>query len=97
MGPTCEGSGHIEHWCTGSFRARPWPRELDMSPTCEGSGHIEYWCPGSFRAPEAGVSFGSKLDTDLYAHAKAKTVARSLAVSRDGAQFATFSADRCGF
>lgn len=64
--------------------------------SCEGLGHIEYWSPSSFRTPEAGLSFTSKLDTDLYAHAKAKTVARSLAVSSDGAQFATFSADRCG-
>jgi hypothetical protein len=33
---------------------------------------------------------------DLYALAKAKTSAHSLAVSRDGTKFATVSDDRCG-
>ena len=41
------------------------------------------------------MSFDSKLDTDLYALAKAKTMAASLDVSRDGSQFAMFCADRC--
>ena len=56
---------------------------------------MEYWSPSSFRSPEDGpLTFTSKLETDLYAHAKAKTVVCSLDVSRDGSQFATFAADR---
>lgn len=33
---------------------------------------------------------------DLYTLAKAKTVAHSIDVSKDGSKFVTFSADRCG-
>ncbi len=59
------------------------------------AGHIEYWSPSSFRFPADGAAFASKLDTDLYALAKAKAVALSLDVSRDGSQFVIFSSDRC--
>jgi hypothetical protein len=58
------------------------------------AGVMEYWSSGSGSFPEEVVSFKYKLDTDLYAHAQAKTVARDIAVTRDGRQFATFSDDR---
>ena len=58
------------------------------------AGQIEYWSPSSFRFPDDDVAFRSKLDTDLYTLAKAKTVAHSLDVSRDGSQFLVFSFDR---
>lgn len=60
-----------------------------------GVGMIEYWRSTGHSFPEEDVEFSSKLDTDLYAHAKAKTTVQSLEVSQDGAQFVTFSSDRC--
>ena len=59
------------------------------------SGVIEYWSGTTLKFPAEAVSFRFKLDTDLYALAKAKTAARALEVSRDGAQFVITSADRC--
>lgn len=58
------------------------------------AGVIEYWDASSHTWPEEGLNFGSKMDTDLYTLAKAKTTAVSLDVSRDGSQFAMFCADR---
>ena len=55
---------------------------------------IEYWRSSGHAFPEEDVDFSSKLDTDLYAHAKAKVAVQSLEVSRDGLQFVTFSSDR---
>jgi len=63
--------------------------------TFKCTGIIEYWDATSHAFPGKAVSFGSRLDTDLYALAKAQTRALSLAVSCDGAQFAAFCADRC--
>lgn len=60
-----------------------------------GAGMIEYWRSTGHSFPEEDVEFSSKLDTDLYAHAKAKTAVQSLEISRDGSQFVTFSSDRC--
>ena len=57
------------------------------------AGHIEYWSPSTFSFTD-GTAFKSKLDTDLYALAKAKAAALSLDVSRDGSQFVIFSSDR---
>ncbi len=59
------------------------------------AGMIEYWRSTGQAFPEEDVDFSSKLDTDLYAHAKAKTAVQSLEVCRDGSQFVTFSSDRC--
>ncbi len=81
------------------------PRVLDPNPQADPvmavilrcalvAGHIEYWSPSSFRFPDDGVVFRSKLDTDLYALAKAKAIAYSLDVSRDGSLFVVFSSDR---
>ena len=55
---------------------------------------IEYWSAQSHAFDPESVDFRFKLDTDLYALAKAKKVARSLDVSRDGSKFVTFSTDR---
>lgn len=57
---------------------------------------IEYWEVDSHQFPEDAVSFKYKMETDLFALAKAKTRAGSLSVSPDGTQFAVFCADRCG-
>lgn len=57
---------------------------------------IEYWSGTTLGFPGDAVAFRFKLDTDLYALAKAKTAARSLEVSRDGAQFSVVAADRWG-
>lgn len=55
---------------------------------------IEYWDIGTHQFPEESVKFAYKMETDLFALAKAKTRAGSLAVSPDGSQFAMFCADR---
>ena len=58
-------------------------------------GVIEYWSPATYEAPAADeVEFRFKLDTDLYALAKAKTKALSMEVSHDGEQFSTLGPDR---
>lgn len=57
-------------------------------------GLIEYWSGTDYAFPQEAVTFKLKLDTDLYALAKAKTSSKSLEISKDGSQFATFSTDR---
>ncbi len=62
-----------------------------MSATAEpgDAGFIEYWSGSDYKAPTPGggvVTFALKMDTDLFALAKAKTFARSLDVSADGQQ-----------
>ena len=57
---------------------------------------IDYWSATTYKFPTTGVKFQYKLETDLYAMAKAKCQPTSLEVSRDGTQFAAFSTDRCG-
>lgn len=70
--------------------------EPDSASLCaRASGVIEYWSGMTLKFPSEAVSFRFKLDTDLYALAKAKTAAGALEVSRDGAQFVVTSADRC--
>ena len=69
----------------------------DAVISADAGGGLEYWCPGTGGALPAGaVSFSFKLDTDLYALAKAKAHALSLDVSKDGSKFVVFSSDRCG-
>ena len=61
----------------------------------DSKGVLEVWSADDYGAPRDGaVAFRFKADTDLYAHAKAKTCPASLEVSPDGSQFATFSRDR---
>ena len=57
---------------------------------------IEYWSAASYSVPEDVVDFRYKLDTDLYALAKAKAVAHSVEVSKDGSKFVIMASDRCG-
>ncbi|KAF6258211.1 hypothetical protein COO60DRAFT_1295463 [Scenedesmus sp. NREL 46B-D3] len=59
----------------------------------DAKGFIEYWSCEDFKHPAGAVKFTMKMDTDLFALARAKTSARSLEVSRDGTQFAAFCAD----
>lgn len=59
----------------------------------DSKGMIEYWSADSYRQPQDEVQFSFKMDTDLYALAKAKTCAHSIDVSKDGSKFVTFSAD----
>lgn len=59
-------------------------------------GVIEYWSGSSYDFPAEEVAFRSTLDTDLYACAKAKAIARTIELSRDGSQFAMFTSDKCG-
>ena len=58
------------------------------------AGVIEYWSGSTYTFPQDQVAFSMKLDTDLYALAKAKATSKSLEVSKDGSQFAIFSTDR---
>ncbi|KXZ54623.1 hypothetical protein GPECTOR_4g688 [Gonium pectorale] len=68
---------------------------LDTVVSADAKGFIEYWCGTSYGHPDGGrVGWSSKLDTDLFDLAKAKTTARSLEVSSDGQQFAMVCADR---
>ena len=65
-----------------------------LTPSDSGAGVIEYWTGSDYAFPEAQVTFSMKLDTNLFALAKAKTTSKSLEVSKDGRQFAIFCADR---
>ena len=61
--------------------------------SADDKGVIEYWSPSTYEFPQDAVSFRFKLDTDLYALAKAKTKALTLEVSPDGEQFTTTGPD----
>ena len=56
------------------------------------TGMIEYWTGSNYTFPQDVVTFKLKLDTDLYALAKAKTSSTTLEIGKDGSQFATWSA-----
>ena len=62
--------------------------------SADDKGVIEYWSPEDYEHPQNKVSFRFKLDTDLYALAKAKTKALTLEISPDGTQFTTTGPDR---
>uniref|UniRef100_A0A061RJB2 peptidylprolyl isomerase n=1 Tax=Tetraselmis sp. GSL018 TaxID=582737 RepID=A0A061RJB2_9CHLO len=62
--------------------------------TTDSKGMIDYWDAASFEFPKDTVHFEYKLDTDMYALAKAKTTAPAIDVSRDGSKFVSFCADR---
>lgn len=66
----------------------------DTVISVDTKGMIEYWSGSDYTFPQAQVTFTMKLDTDLFSLAKAKTTSKSLEVSKDGSQFATFSTDR---
>lgn len=58
------------------------------------AGVIDFWSPDGYGFPQDEVSFTSKLDTDLYALAKAKVAAHSLEISPDGSRFVVVASDR---
>ena len=69
--------------------------------SAEGKGALEYWSSKQedeytalTSTNHAQVGFSYKLDTDLYAMAKAKTKALTIEVSADGEQFSTTGPDR---
>eukprot|EP00850_Spirogloea_muscicola_P005865 SM000027S09646 [mRNA] locus=s27:578944:585194:+ [translate_table: standard] len=66
----------------------------DVVISADAKGIIEYWSPETLQFPSSKVAFKYKTDTDLYALAKANTVATSLETSADGRQFAVVSPDR---
>lgn len=66
---------------------------LPPAPPAPRPGMVEYWDPGTLASPATGLRFDFKLDTDLYALARAGTTALSLAVARDGARWAALCAD----
>lgn len=67
---------------------------FDTVVSADAKGFLEYWSATGYEAPQAPqVSFSSKLDTDLFDIAKAKAVARSIEVSKDGKQLALFCSD----
>lgn len=58
-------------------------------------GMIEYWDINTFAQPSAEkLTFSLKSDTDLYDLAKARAVPYSLAVTKNGLIFSTFSSDK---
>ncbi|GFR48933.1 hypothetical protein Agub_g10939, partial [Astrephomene gubernaculifera] len=68
---------------------------FDTVISADSKGLIECWCGSSYGHPDGGrVGWSSKLDTDLFELAKARTTAKSLEVSRDGQQFAAVCGDR---
>jgi peptidylprolyl isomerase domain and WD repeat-containing protein 1 len=56
-------------------------------------GIIEYWSSKDFELSKHKGHFASKMETDLFALARAKTTAAALAISPDGSKFATYSKD----
>ncbi|KAL0033286.1 hypothetical protein WJX77_001863 [Trebouxia sp. C0004] len=66
----------------------------DTVISVDAKGMIEYWSGSDYAFPQDQVAFKMKLDTDLFALAKAKTTSKSLEISKDGSQFAIFSTDR---
>ncbi|MEW5307627.1 MAG: hypothetical protein WDW36_010006 [Sanguina aurantia] len=66
----------------------------DTVISTDSKGFLEYWSGSSYSHPTTGVTWSLKMDTGLFELARAKTVARSLEVSRDGSQFVTMSTDR---
>ena len=67
------------------------PKECLVS--VDARGVIEYWRPYGDNGMPNGVSFKYKMDTDLYALAKAKAAPTALAVSPDGEYFAVCASD----
>lgn len=57
------------------------------------TGHIEYWSSVTYQLSNDERHFVSKLDTDLFAVARAKASIWSLALTLDGSRFATYSSD----
>lgn len=61
--------------------------------TLDNVGIIEYWSPTTFQLSKDGRHFQSKLETDLFALARATAHALSLDISSDGSRFVIYSSD----
>ena len=57
-------------------------------------GIIDYWHGSDYKFPSDSVTFKFRIETDLFALAKAKTTASSLSISQQGNQFAVFCTDK---
>nr|CAD7417787.1 unnamed protein product [Timema cristinae] len=68
---------------------------FEVAVSVDQAGILEYWAGPKlkYNFPKC-VTFDSKLDTDLFEFAKAKTFPTGLCFSPDGKRFATLSADR---
>ncbi|KAJ8872192.1 hypothetical protein PR048_025794 [Dryococelus australis] len=67
----------------------------EVAVSVDQAGILEYWTgPKSDCKFPKCVKFDSKLDTDLFEFAKAKTYPTGLCFSPDGSQFGTLSGDR---
>lgn len=66
----------------------------DIVVSADVQGFVEYWTPSGMEFPSKGLQFKFKIDTDLYAMAKAKTAISALEISPDGKQFVATSPDR---
>nr|CAD7198219.1 unnamed protein product [Timema douglasi] len=68
---------------------------FEVAVSVDQAGILEYWAGPKLKYsfPKC-VTFDSKLDTDLFEFAKAKTFPTGLCFSPDGKRFATLSADR---
>lgn len=76
--------GFIEYWSAGN---KP-PSSLSNNDNDNNNNN------STVGGQPESVKFESKLDTDLFCLAKAKTTAMSLDVSKDGTKFVLFGADR---
>jgi peptidylprolyl isomerase domain and WD repeat-containing protein 1 len=81
--------GFIEYWSAGN---KP-PSSSSLSNNNNNNNNKNNNNSTMGGQPES-VKFETKLDTDLYCLAKAKTTAMSLDVSKDGTKFVLFGADR---
>ncbi len=55
---------------------------------------IEYWSPDDYQLSKDERHFASMMDTDLFALARGKSTAWTLAVAPDGSRFALFCSDQ---
>nr|CAD7264169.1 unnamed protein product [Timema shepardi] len=98
----------VMYWVAfNSFLEREWKTTLfhsilvehnpvfEVAVSVDQAGILEYWAGPKLKYsfPKC-VTFESKLDTDLFEFAKAKTFPTGLCFSPDGKRFATLSADR---
>lgn len=62
--------------------------------SADARGMLEYWDAAGYGMPQEGtITFSMKLDTDLYALARAKTTAHAIDISADGSKFVVTCTD----
>lgn len=92
-----EAAEHLVKLHTSPVLAMSYCAVKDTVISVDARGMIEYWAPrpdSAFQPPAGTTAFDSKLDTDLFDLAKAKTAPTSTAISQDGKQFVVTSLDR---